>query len=672
VTGTSGATLEFDDVDSTNSANDGINLAGLGTGTFSATSGDITGAAGIAFDLEGGSGSVSYPGALNNGPGHTAEIVGRNGGAVTLGGPIADTPDATGGISLVGNTGGSTTFSGASKVLNTTSPAAVSFQSSNGHTLTLSGGGLDIDTTAGAGLIASNSGTLNVTGPGNTVTSTTGRAINVQNTDFGGSGFTFQSVSSNGAPNGILLNNTGTSAGMTITGTGANDSGGTIQNATGHGVSLTTTNNFTADELSISGANFAGIDGTDVTNFTFTDGEIVNAGDLLSNPLHASIAFNDQSANENNVDGTVVITGNLLKDHYGGGVDVFNRSGTITDATVSGNTIDSPADESLSREDAISFNLFGSPSTAANLMRAQIEDNVITDHPSGDGITIVGAQTNTGPAPTPTVGVPGSPANRILIDENLLTGDPALRFGGAGIEAGVEGRGVGNFDITNNGTEANPIANVGTHGIATGNSGSAVVEYLIQNNRVNANNFEAAALGIRSASDQQSMAGGSTLATPILKTIIDGNVVRNTTGGGIGVLAINSNGTAEVKVTNNDVAGGDADTAAIRVENGSSADAAFDPTMCATISGNTTAANAPTLDGDTVPGIALFKRSTVAADYQFGVPGLAPSPSPNANTESFVMGLNPNSNLGTSFYAGKRVTVDAGDNFVDCTHPPGF
>jgi hypothetical protein len=111
----------------------------------------------------------------------------------------------------------------------------------------------------------------------------------------------------------------------------------------------------------------AGVDGTDVTNFAFTDGEI-------------------------------------LKDHYGGGVDVFNRSGTINDATVSNNTIDSPAEEALSKEDAISFNLFGSATTVASLMKAQIEDNVITDHPSGNGITVLGAQTNTGGAPTTTVG----------------------------------------------------------------------------------------------------------------------------------------------------------------------------------------------------------------------------------------------------------------------------
>jgi hypothetical protein len=130
------------------------------------------------------------------------------------------------------------------------------------------------------------------------------------------------------------------------------------------------------------------------------------------------------------------------------------------------------------------------------------------------------AQTNLAPAPAGTVGVPGSSTNRILIDGNLLTGDPVNRFGGAAILAGVEGRGVGNFDITNNGTAANPITNAGTHGIATGNSGSSEVEYLIQGNYVSANNFEAGGLGIRSASDRHIMVGGTTLATPILKTII--------------------------------------------------------------------------------------------------------------------------------------------------------
>ena len=83
-------------------------------------------------------------------------------------------------------------------------------------------------------------------------------------------------------------------------------------------------------------------------------------------------------------------------------------------------------------------------------------------------------------------------------------------------------------------------------------------------------------------------------------------------------------------------------------------------------------ANAPSGGGNTFPGILLTKRSTGAADYQFGIVGLAPSPSTNANTEAFLTGLNPNVNIGGGFYAGKRVAVNVGDNFVSCTHPARF
>ena len=63
-----------------NSANDGVNLDGLGAGTFTANSSStIGGAAGIAFDLNGGSGDVTFAGAINNGAGATAEVTGAVG-----------------------------------------------------------------------------------------------------------------------------------------------------------------------------------------------------------------------------------------------------------------------------------------------------------------------------------------------------------------------------------------------------------------------------------------------------------------------------------------------------------------------------------------------------------------------------------------------------------------
>ena len=237
VTGTSGATLDFDAVSSTNSANDGINLAGLGTGTFSATAGTIAGAAGIAFDLDGGSGTVTYPGALNDGAGATADITSRGGGAVTLSGAIADTNDTGGGITVTGNTAGSTTFSNASKVINTGTANAIVMGTSPGHTLTLSGGGLDVDTTSGAGIDATGGGTVSLTGSANTVATSTGRPVNISGTAIGAAGFTLASVTASGAaPNGIVLSNT--SGPFTVTGsTSIGQAAGA--GPTGVGISLT-------------------------------------------------------------------------------------------------------------------------------------------------------------------------------------------------------------------------------------------------------------------------------------------------------------------------------------------------------------------------------------------------------------------------------------------------
>jgi hypothetical protein len=270
VSGAAGATLAFDDVDSTASVSDGIDLDGLGSGTFSAASGQISGAAGIAFDLDGGSGSVNYPGTLGDGTGSTAQITGRTGGAVSLAGSIADTSDPGGGIALSGNTGGSTTFSGSPKTLSTAAGDAITMTGSDGHTLTLSGGGLDVDTTTGKGLEADASGTVVVTGTGNTIASGSGRALNVSATDIGSGGVTFESISSNGAQNGIRLNATGASGALTVTGTGTPGSGGTIRNSTADGVSLTGTRAVQLARLSVEDSGDDGVAATSVAGLKLT------------------------------------------------------------------------------------------------------------------------------------------------------------------------------------------------------------------------------------------------------------------------------------------------------------------------------------------------------------------------------------------------------------------
>src|SRR5262249_36131953 len=149
-------------------------------------------------------------------------------------------------------TGGTTTFGGAITA-NTTTANGVNLTGNTGGTINFNGGGLGISTTTGIGFNATGGVTISVRRTGNSTSSAHVRALNVANTTIGASGLTFLSISSGtsttGATepvSGIILNNTGTSGGLTVTGdgntsVGGDSSGGTIQHTTGVGIALTNT-----------------------------------------------------------------------------------------------------------------------------------------------------------------------------------------------------------------------------------------------------------------------------------------------------------------------------------------------------------------------------------------------------------------------------------------------
>ncbi len=167
--------------------------------------------------------------------------------------------------------------------------------------------------TGGTALNATTSGTFTVTGAANTLSSTTGAAQNVANVTIGAGGLTFQSISASGGTSGIILNGTGAgfftvtgnssgNGGGTITlnapGTAATFTapvladltGGTIQNSTGVGISLTNVGtvsltrmqlrNSGTDGISLSGATGFTLDHSFVTDNT---GAITHEGMRLSN-----------------------------------------------------------------------------------------------------------------------------------------------------------------------------------------------------------------------------------------------------------------------------------------------------------------------------------------------------------------------------------------------------
>ena len=352
--GTPGSTFALDDVDSTNSANDGINLdfGSPNTATFSATSGDIGGEAGIGFDLNGGSGAITYPGVFANGSGSlAAEVTGRTGGVVSLSGSMNDTSDAGGGVNIANNTGGSTVFSGATKQYNTGASDAVTFSNSDGHTFVLSGGGSDIDTTSGNGINATTSGTFQVSGSGNTIDSTalaaSNRALNITDTDIAAADVTFDHINSSGGTNGIRVNNqSNTAGGLTVTGVGgtcdagnqAGCSGGVIQSATDAGIDLASdTGQVDLTRMNVKNGGDDGIRATTV-------GSSAGNGIAVANSV---IANNGNAVNENgfeydNVLGISSINNTVSTGNADANARIDNDNGigrfTVSSSTFSSNS----------------------------------------------------------------------------------------------------------------------------------------------------------------------------------------------------------------------------------------------------------------------------------------------------------------------------------------------
>ncbi|MFC7493159.1 MULTISPECIES: Ig-like domain-containing protein [unclassified Nocardioides] len=370
VTGTSGAQLNFDRVRSNDSATDGVNLAGLGGGVFSAT--DPTSwllrAAGTTFDLDGGSGEVTFAGTLAEATGPIADITGRTGGAVTLSGDLVDKdPNVGGGINLSGNTGGSTTFSAARKEIYTGTQPAVTMTASAGHALSFTGGGLDIDTTSGAGLRATGSQSVAVTGEVNTIDTTTGTALDVSGTTIAAAGLTFQRISSVGAPVGIRLDNTGTTAAagsLTVTGTGgtctdgnrSGCSGGTIANGVGAndstatpagtGIVLNQTRQPSLTRMWLHDhANYA-IRGTGVVGFTMVD-SVINGvnGDNAAGP------YFDSAISFTGLTGSAAIRRAYVGGGFSDNVRIGNSSGSldrlVVDEVTFGVAGSAPANDAL-------------------------------------------------------------------------------------------------------------------------------------------------------------------------------------------------------------------------------------------------------------------------------------------------------------------------------------
>ncbi len=365
---TSQGDLFFDDLDIFAASGTGLNLTETGTGlTFGVLPAAPDGAGTSSIDADNGAGLVAT--------GVTLSLLladfdsTTTGAAITLDG-VGNLFRAPSGSTITKSSGAGTAVSVSNSsaplnftyagTVNVTSGAGIALSNNTGSTFAFSGT-LALSTGTSAALAATGGGTVTATASGSTLTTTTGTALNVANTTIGASGLTFQAISANGASNGIVLNNTGSSGSLTVTGNGgtctsgntAGCSGGEIKNSTGGddssstpigtGVVFNNTKSPSLTRVYIHDHSNYGIRGTEVSGFTLANSVVNGAnGTNTGSPYRdASVAFTNLSGSASvansyfsggAADNVRIDNTNVSLDRVTFDTDTFGSNSTISGA----------------------------------------------------------------------------------------------------------------------------------------------------------------------------------------------------------------------------------------------------------------------------------------------------------------------------------------------------
>lgn len=354
---------------------------------------------------------------------------------------------------------------------------------------------ITVNTTGAVGVSLTNNPLATVTATGvNTITTTTGTALKVVDTDIGLVGMEFRSISSNGAPNGIVLENTGTNGatngGLTVTGTGTAGSGGTIESTTGAdawtevaglpvvtgtagvGIFLQNTIAPTFVSMNVNGSSNAAIAGFDVARLSLTDFAIAGSnGDNAANDESAVYLYN--------ATGRATIAESSISGGFVANLRVVNTSGILNSLTITATTFGSTGAGSKdnvsinARNAGTTFNMRMQSSTVlgakADWLNFTTEAGaasqvLIGGDAIGDGntFTALGADahpSSTGGAQRVVLSDSGGIA-LYKIKNNIMNGSDGSalllvsRTGGASMESIIESNKIGTSGIPNSGSSS--------------------------------------------------------------------------------------------------------------------------------------------------------------------------------------------------------------------------
>ncbi|MBK8965402.1 MAG: hypothetical protein IPM36_01740 [Lewinellaceae bacterium] len=440
----------------------GVNLDNV-SGALTINGGSITNSTSIAFDVNAGSGAVTYAGTINNAA-RAVEVTGRTGSTVTFSGNITNTGT---GINVANNTGGTITFSGTSKNLNTGANAAVTLANNSGATINFTNGGLALTTTSGTGFNATGGGTVTVQGTGNTISSTTGTALNVSSTTIGASNLTFQSISANGGANGIVLNNTGASGGLTVTGVGTTaGSGGIIQNKTGNGATFTSAANISLKNMDFT--NCASSDGPGPCGNSVDGNSGCNAAIYLSGVTNVTFDNLRTQNGQTGINGINVTNFDLLNSFIDNHGDEVNEDGVrfvnlLGTANIKGNTIEDSRQNNIfilnTVSTALTINVGGAGAGEPNTIRragkgiaAQGDDGIRLEGTNNANITAIISNNifHTSNADHVQIGAENNSTWNVTISNNTMNTATTVLGGGISLSCAGNWDGLMNYAISGN------------------------------------------------------------------------------------------------------------------------------------------------------------------------------------------------------------------------------
>lgn|GEM_PF-946422 len=578
--GGSTTNMNFGSTTITGTADEGIEINGAGNGTFAASSVTINDTGGNGVEINGATNSVTLSGgaigATNDPTGFGVYVLNGTGavniassinkttvgnvvfvdnhetGNVTFSGNISGTGGVNNGIVVQNVNSGTIQFTG-STLLSTGANTAVSLLNNTGGTISFPNGGLSITTASGTGFNATGGGTVDVQGTNSTITSGTGTALNIVNTNIGSNGVNFRSISSNGAASGIILNNTGSAGGLRVVGTGAAGSGGTIQNSTGDGISLTGTENVRLAYMNVTNNLGDGIGGSNINGFVI-DNLLISGNGTDSGTDESGINIAGLTGSASGGLRPTGIFNSTIQNNYEFEVQITNSGGTLTNFQIVNSTISYTGSNSASAHG----NLVNFLGTGTSTMGLTVTGSTFTGNwnPSSPPVLTTGSGLfvdSSGTSMTANVSTsnfynnnnginmstgPGSTTLTYSIIGNTITGSRSTAINDFHNGNSPFSRAV-NGTIQNNIIGINGVALSGSqfgNGISVSNEGAVNANYLISGNTIQqigqAGVGGSSAIAVNVGLVGQATGGGTTNLTILNNTIRDilnsrGIVVNN-------------------------------------------------------------------------------------------------------------------------------------------------